>query len=805
MLVSIDWIKDFVDINDSDSKALAEKFTLATAEVEDVIVSGQHLNGMCVAEVIAIDKHPEADKLNLVTFKCFEDETRKVVCGADNVRVGLKTPFAPIGTILPGGFELTPKKIRGVLSEGMLCSEQELGLKESSSGIMELPEDAPTGMNLAKYFNQKPDTVLDIDNKSLTHRPDLWGHYGMAREFSAIYQSPLKRPFDVEWEKKWESKFDSSKSPIGVKFDGDSAGIGYYGVTVEGIKVGESPDWMKRRLESVGLRPINSIVDISNYVMLELGHPNHIFDRDKIKGDQILIKRLDSDVTFETLDEEKRELVAGDTVISDNSGVLVLAGIMGGANSGVSNSTKSIFIEVANWKAAEVRKTSSRLGLRTDSSQRFEKTLDSHQMKRTLLRILELVYEYNSDAKIIGRVQYDGEALVDENMVLTINPEKINSVLGIELETKEMIRILSSLDFKVELKEGTLHVVVPSFRKTKDIECGDDIIEEIGRIVGYDNIPQKSPKLDIHPVRLDPVKVLHRKIQDFLTTHSSSFEVMTYPLIGPKLCTKSSWPIDEGLTLINALSKDHCIMRNSLAPSLLEAMSVNTKNYHNGRFFEIGRRYLSDKKEFRKEVSTLGIVFFDKEKSVFNSLADNVDGLLRSLNISFQFTGKHPKFKNESIDESWVGIHPHEFLNIQIMGKMKGVVFSVHPLVLKSFKIKGNVTMALIDIGHFEKNPIKNKMNYKPLPKFPNSKFDLTVMAPGDCGVGEVLTAAKKMKFKELESVEIFDVFTTSDNKKAVTLRATFSDPEKTLPTEVLDRGQELLISTLKKSGFGQK
>ncbi|MDH5581609.1 MAG: phenylalanine--tRNA ligase subunit beta, partial [Bdellovibrionales bacterium] len=451
MLVSIDWIKDFVDINDSDSKALAEKFTLATAEVEDVIVSGQHLNGMCVAEVIAIDKHPEADKLNLVTFKCFEDETRKVVCGADNVRVGLKTPFAPIGTILPGGFELTPKKIRGVLSEGMLCSEQELGLKESSSGIMELPEDAPTGMNLAKYFNQKPDTVLDIDNKSLTHRPDLWGHYGMAREFSAIYQSPLKRPFDVEWEKKWESKFDSSKSPIGVKFDGDSAGIGYYGVTVEGIKVGESPDWMKRRLESVGLRPINSIVDISNYVMLELGHPNHIFDRDKIKGDQILIKRLDSDVTFETLDEEKRELVAGDTVISDNSGVLVLAGIMGGANSGVSNSTKSIFIEVANWKAAEVRKTSSRLGLRTDSSQRFEKTLDSHQMKRTLLRILELVYEYNSDAKIIGRVQYDGEALVDENMVLTINPEKINSVLGIELETKEMIRILSSLDFKVEL------------------------------------------------------------------------------------------------------------------------------------------------------------------------------------------------------------------------------------------------------------------------------------------------------------------------------------------------------------------
>ncbi|MFZ8933821.1 MAG: phenylalanine--tRNA ligase subunit beta [Bacteriovoracaceae bacterium] len=802
MLVSIDWIKEFVNINDTDSKALAEKFTLATAEVEGVILSGQHLTNMCVAEVIAIDKHPEADKLNLVTFKCFDNETRKVVCGASNVRVGLKTPFAPIGTVLPGGFELTPKKIRGVLSEGMLCSEEELGLKDSSEGIMELPQDASTGMNLAEYFQQTPDVILDIDNKSLTHRPDLWGHYGMAREFSAIYQEPLKNPFDEQWEKKWESQCNDLPSPVKVRFEGESAGLGYFGLTVEGITVGESPDWMRKRLESVGLRPINSIVDISNYVMLELGHPNHIFDRDMIKGDEVVIKKLDKNIEFQTLDEESRQLVSGDTVITDKSDVLVLAGIMGGLNSGVSSSTKSIFIEVANWKAADIRKTSSRLGLRTDSSQRFEKTLDSMQMKKTLLRILELVSELNPNAKVVGISQYDGEPLVDEELILSITPEKINSVLGVELETKEIIRILNSLDFKTELKEDSLSITVPSYRKTKDIECGDDIIEEVGRIVGYDNIPQKSPKLDVRPVRLNPAKVLHRKIQDFMSFHSTAYEVMTYPLIGQKLCAKSSWPLDNKLGLINALSKDHSIMRDSLVPSLLEAMAVNSKNFHNGRFFELGRRYLSDKKEFRKEVSTLGIVFFDKDKNVFNSLADNVDGLLRSLNITFQFSGKHPKFKNEAISEDWVGLHPHEFLNIQIMGKMKGVIFSVHPMVLKSFKIKGNVSIALIDIGHFENNLVKSKMKYRPLPKFPNSKFDLTVLASADTGLGDVLKAASKAKLKELENIEVFDVFTESDGKKAVTLRATFADPDRTLPPEVLNKAQELLISTLNKSGF---
>ena len=805
MLVSIDWIKDFVEVDDSNPKALSEKFTLATAEVEEVFVTGQHLSKMCVAEIIEIEKHPEADKLNLVTFKCFDNETRKVVCGASNVRKGLKTPFAPIGTVLPGGFELTPKKIRGVLSEGMLCSEEELGLKESSDGIMELPEDSPTGMGLVEYFNQKADIILDIDNKSLTHRPDLWGHYGMAREFSAIYKNPLKNPFDEAWMKKWEAATSKGDAPVKVRFDGESSGIGYFGLTVEGVEVGESPQWMKTRLEAVGLRPINSIVDISNYVMLELGHPNHIFDRDKISGSEVVVKRLNSEEEFVTLDEEKRSLKPDDTVISDKNGVLVLAGIMGGLNSGVTENTKTIFIEVANWKAAEVRRTSSRLGLRTDSSQRFEKSLDSFQMKKTLFRILELVMELNPNAKIVGNLQYDGQELKDEDLKLTLKTAKINSILGLELESSEMVSILNALDFKTSLSGDHLEVIVPTFRKTKDIECGDDIIEEIGRIVGYDNIPQRSPKLDIAPTKFSHAKILHRKIQDFLVYHSTAFEVMTYPLIGDKLLDKAKWPIRDQFKLINALSKDHSQMRDSLVPSLLESTSENSKNFQKGRFFEIGRRYLGDKKDFRKEVSSLGMVFFDKEETPFNSLADNVDGLLRSIGINFQFTGKHPKFKNEAVPEEWMGVHPHEFLNIQIMGKMRGVVFSVHPLVLKSFKIKGNVSMALIDIGHFENNPIKNKVKYKPLPKFPNSKFDFTVMAKSDAGIGEVLLAAKKTKFKELEGVEILDVFKEHDDQKAITLRATFADPEKTLPTEVLTQGQEALVNSLNKAGFPLK
>jgi len=804
MLISIDWINDFVKIPDMDPGKLGEKFTLATAEVEGVLTSGAHLTKMCVAKVIEFEKHPEADKLNLVTFEITGGEKRKVVCGASNVKVGMKTPFAPIGTILPGGFELTPKKIRGVLSEGMLCSESELGLSEESQGIMELPADAPTGERLDIYFKETPDVLLDIDNKSLTHRPDLWGHYGMAREFSAIFKNPLKNPFDEKWEKKLESKIPGGNSPVKVKFSGDSAGIGYYGLTVKNIKVGESPAWMKKRLTAVGLRPINSIVDISNHVMLELGFPNHIFDRDSIEGDEVIIKRVGENFTFVTLDEEERKLVPEDTVICDSKKTLVIAGLMGGLNSGVSEKTNTVFLEVANWKAAQVRKTSTRLGLRTDSSQRYEKSLDSHLMKRTLLRLLDLIIELNPGAEVVGAVEYDGhEYWKDEALVKPLTLAKINSVLGTELKSGKIKEILESLDFHIK-GDDPFAITVPTYRATKDVEQPDDIIEEIGRIIGYDNIASIAPKWEMIPARLTQAQALHRKIRDYMVFHGKSFEVMTYPLVGKKLYKNASWPLSDDHLLLNALSVEQNRMRPSLIPSMLEAAGVNAKNFSEFRFFELGRSYLKTKENFQDERSQFAMVFYDQGKTPFIELCNHMETLLQTGNIPGELVPLHPKFKNPLVSKDWEGMHPFEFLNIRVMGKMVGAVLSIHPVLLRKFKIKGHVSIAVLDMTSFENNRLKDKTKYIPLPKFPGSKFDCTVVLDKDRPVGDILAAMKKVKIKEMHSFKVLDIFPEGD-KKSVTLRASFIDPEKTLSGDFLAQSQKMIMDSLDKLGFPLK
>ena len=805
MLISIDWIRDFTDVPNLPAKDLYTRFTLATAEVEDVTTVGEHLEKIVIAEILSFEKHPEADKLNLVTFTIGNNDVRKVVCGASNVKVGIRIPYAAVGVKLPNGLLLEPKKIRGVLSEGMLCSEEELGFAEESEGIMELPADAPLGVNMLTYFKMKKDTIFDIDNKSLTHRPDLWGHYGMAREFSAIFESPLKNRFDSAWATGLKKHFTSDASPITVRFDGESAGLSYFGLSMKNVTVGESPEWMKARLKACGLRSINNIVDVSNYVMLELGMPLHIFDRDLIAGSEVIIKKLDKDTTFKTLDETDRKLIAGDTVIADSNGPLVLAGIMGGLNSGVSANTKNIFIEVANWKAAMVRRTSTRLGLRTDSSQRFEKTLDSKLTERTLLRTLELILELCPGATVVGNPEYAGDNL-EATKVLTINTslKKIKTVLGYDLTEERLLSILNALDFKTEKKGEGITVTVPSYRSTKDVEQEADLIEEVGRIIGYDNITPKSPLDGISPVKLTELQKVQRRVRDFMAMQGKSFEVMSYPLIGDSLLKSVSWPVSTSLKLINSLSQDHDLMRPSLIPSLLEICGTNSKNSDRFRFFELGRAYTEDAKTFSKEALHLGAVFVDKDKNPYVDMVNVMTNLLSSLNVTPEFVERNVKFENPLVPTAWIGNHPYEFQNIRVMGKFAGAVLSVHPLVLRNLKIKGHVTIALFDLSMFENFSAKDKTKYKPLNKFPNSTFDWTIIAGPETLASEVLNACKKVKLKELKDVQILDVF-TNENKKFITVRATLADEAQTLTSEFLKQAEVALIDATSKAGFNLK
>ena len=805
MLISIDWIRDFTEVPNLPSKDLYTRFTLATAEVEDVKNVGEHLEKIVIAEILSFEKHPEADKLNLVTFTIGNNDIRKVVCGASNVKVGIKIPYACVGVLLPNGLLLEPKKIRGVLSEGMLCSEEELGFKDESDGIMELPADAPLGVNMLTYFKMKKDAIFDIDNKSLTHRPDLWGHYGMAREFSAIFESPLKNRFDKTWSDGLKKHFTSDKSPIGIKLEGESACLSFRGLSVKGVTVGESPEWIKTRLKACGLRSINNIVDISNYVMLELGMPLHIYDRDLIKGSEVIVKKLNTDTTFKTLDEVDRKLIAGDTVICDSEGTLVIGGIMGGLNSGVNLNTKNIFIEVANWKAAMIRRTSTRLGLRTDSSQRYEKTLDSNLTERTLLRTLELVLELCPGATVVGRDEYAGDDLSKTPIIkITTSLKKIKTVLGTDLSEDKLLSIFKSLDFKTEKAGDNILVTVPTYRSTKDVEQEADLIEEIGRIIGYDNIIPLSPLDGIRPVKLTELQKVQRRVRDFMVLQGKSFEIMSYPLIGDSLLKRVSWPKSTSLKLVNSLSQDHDLMRPSLIPSLLEVCETNAKNFDRYRFFELGRAYNEDAKTFAKEALHLGAVYVDKDKNPFVEMVNTITNLLAGLNLSPEYVERNPKFENPLVPAEWIGNHPFEFQNIRVMGKFAGAIFSVHPLVLKNLKIKGHVTIALFDLSIFENFQAKDKTKYKPLSKFPISTFDWTVATASETLASEVLAACKKVKLKELKNVEILDVFSNED-KKFITVRATLADEAQTMTNEFLKQAEIVLIDATTKAGFNLK
>jgi len=803
MYISIDWIKDFVELPDMAPEKLAERFTMATCEVDDVLTSGELLEKVRIVEITAVEDHPDSDHLHLVKFTDGKEE-RQVVCGAPNVAVGRKVPFAPLGTTFPGGFTLTPKKIRGVVSEGMLCSETELAIGDDDSGLKIFDASAPLGISVGSFLGQKNDILFDIDNKSITHRPDLWGHYGMAREFAAVFGNPLKDCWNSEWEQKIRSWMTDETAPVTLSVDKDSANLGFTGISMDNITIKDSPQWMQDRLNSCGMRPINNIVDISNYVMLELGMPNHIFDRDTVRGGKIIVRRAGDDKEFVTLDEMKRVLEPSDTMVCDAEGPSGIAGIMGGLDSSIADTTSRIFLEVANWRDAEVRRTATRLGLRTDALQRYEKSLDSQLLERTLLRLIELVKESCPEAVVRGQIVRDNMPSYTP-LVINVSPERICAVLGKDVATDKIISILEALDFKVDHTSGELSVTVPSYRSTKDVECDADIIEEIGRVIGYDNITPVSPLNTISAVRLSEAKQKTRKIQDFMAGRAGALEIMTYPMVGEKLLDQAFWPVkNESLVLVNAMSPESDRMRPSLIPSLLASAALNQKSYSSFRMFELGRSYIENSKTFSTERHQLGVVYFDKKKSPFMEVADILEGLMNTLSLAFKMV-PGTNDRNTLYPSDWPGIHPYETMDIQVMGRSMGYIGTVHPLVCRNFKIKGNLVIAVLDLTDFQDHRMKDKTKYQPLDRFPSSQFDCTVVASAHTQAEDILSILKNLKMKELDWVKVADVFVMSEEQKSVTLRMSFKDSEKTLTGDSIKEAEDRVIKALADGGFPLK
>jgi len=658
--------------------------------------------------------------------------------------------------------------------------------------------------------------VLDIDNKSLTHRPDLWGHYGMAREFALVFDSPFRDRFDAGWtellRKKTEEIGKEAAAKVVVEVQDGTANLGFLGLTVAGIRVSESPPWMQRRLIEAGQRPVNSIVDISNYVMLETGMPNHIFNSSSICGKKIVVRRAGSAQPFVTLDGLERNLIAEDTLICDASKPLGIAGIMGGLGSSVTGDTNQITIEVANWDDAKIRHTSTRLGLRTDASVRYEKSLDSAQLEKTLLRIFELVLELNPGAHSVGDIQ---TVNMPSPVALEIEtgPKRVGAVLGISVDEGRFERILDALGFKVDRLGDTKtnqyshRVSVPTWRSTKDIECEADIVEEIGRFIGYDSISPLSTVHGIESLRLSPKKTTIRRAQDFMVLRGRALEIYNYPLLGKALLTRAHWPIfNERLILANALSSDIDRMRPALIPVLLQATANNLKEHVGFRIFELGRVYRQlDGPEFFAENLQLGVVFQDAKVNPFIELADVIEDLCRYAGRVVNLVPGKPGKKRALIPADWPGLHPNELLDINHGELNLGTVFSLHSLLGQVFRIKGKTSIAVLDFDALMNWPERIEFSFSPLDRYPRADFDLTVVVPKEHYGAKVLLAVRELGMKEIRGVGVLDSFDLSNGARALTLRVEFRDSENTLSPAALTEAQNRVIAALHSAGYPLK
>lgn len=803
MNLPISWLQDFVDLSGVSVPDLVARLSESTGEVSSVRTLYMSLQEIIAVRIISKKAHPKRDDLYL----CQVDTGKvchEVVCGAPNTAEGLIVPFADIGTKLANGLVLQRKEICGEYSHGMLLSEHELDISEDHSGLMVLPPETILGTPLSKVLNIAPETILEIDNNSITNRPDLWGIYGMARECAAIFELPFKAIDTPEWKQHILSLFSDEPAPVTVDVRTDKC-LTYDGFCVDGVNATQLSPWkIAHRLRAMGVRPINLLVDLSNYVMLEIGIPNHFFDRDKIHAGQLNIDLCSDSQSFTTLDDVQRVLEPGDILVSDLESPLVIAGLMGGKDSGIAPSTTKIFVEGAVWDAETIRKMSTRLGLRTDASVRYEKSVDPYSIGLMLYRCVELLKEFYPDCQLIGHIQHGGKAVMWTRYEVDLDIERTNILLSMDVSTEQAKNVLERLGFFVKETEShhkVLSVYPPSWRSSKEHMAQADLIEEIGRILGYTHVRSNAPLWALLPKTLPPHVKMKRNIQDFLVLAGQALEVITHPLIGEKLLKNAAWEDkNEDLILAHALSPDRNRLRPSLLPSFLEVLELNQKYFESFRFFEYGKvAHALD-----KEDTHIGYASASRQSSSFLEVADTVEALLKNLNIDAKIISG--QMDNPLLPAQWPGTHPYEVLHIHAKKEIVGYVVSLHPLFLRQKKIRGFVTIFEIKITDWLKELSAEPYQYEPPLRYQESVLDFTVLASKGEEVGRILSCVPSWDpVHHIVGTKILTVFHMDKAVKAVTLRIRLNSAERTLTHEDLKVSEQFIIATLADNGWDLK
>ena len=578
MFLSMNWIQDFVDLSGLDLVKLINQFSLSTAEVEnEIFFKGADLSGVVVAEIKSVENHPDSKKLHLLKVDIGADELVDVVCGAPNVRVGLKTAFAKIGAKI-GEIEIAPRKLAGYTSNGMCCSEKEIGISDDNSGIMEITDDLPNGTDIKEAY-AVDDIIFEVDNKSLTNRPDLWGHYGIAREFAALSGRELKPLPTVDLEQY------NSLPKVDMKIE-DPLCQRYSCMQVENITKTVSPVNMRIRLFYCGMRAINFLADLTNYLMLEMGQPMHAFDSRKVE--KIRIKRFDKPFTFQTLDGVDRNIDENTLMICNDNTPVAIAGVMGGLDSEIVDDTTTLTLESATFDAASIRKSTVRLSHRTDASMRYEKCLDPEMTTVAIARFINLLQSIDPESKVVSALT-DEYAFHYDKVELKFDKAFVDKYTGIEIPNETIINTLNSLGFAATVDNDNFDVSVPSWRATKDVTIKADIIEEITRIYGYDNFDIHTTRSPLYPVRPTVEKTVEDKIKDLLVKRYSLHELHSYVWAYYDELKALGIDVEGEIKLSNATNPNIETIRKSIIPTQLCQVKQNTSFAPDFGIFEIGR------------------------------------------------------------------------------------------------------------------------------------------------------------------------------------------------------------------------
>jgi len=797
MKVTLNWLRDYVDF-DLTADDLSHRLTMVGLEVDAMERLGEGLDSVIVARLADVQQHPDADRLTICKVET-GSVTQQVVCGAQNHKTGDLVALAQVGTILPGNFKIKKSKIRGQESCGMLCSVSELGLAEESDGILILPPGLPLGQPIFKALGLK-DVMYEI---GLTpNRSDCLSVVGIAREVSAMVGATLQQPDPVITE---SGSLITQKTSVTIE-DADLCPR-YAARLIENVKIGPSPEWLSRRLESVGMRSINNVVDITNFVMMELGQPLHAFDFNLLREHRIQVRRAHDGDQFTTLDGQARTLMESDLVICDGVGPVALAGIMGGGNSEVSPETTDILLESAYFNPSTIRRTGKRLGLHTESSHRFERGTDVDMVPLALDRAAALIADLADGAIARGVIDIYPEELT--RRVVTITASRTSQVLGLEIDADDIRNKLNSIDLKCKLlidrRDGAISVEIPNFRP--DLEREIDLIEEVARLIGYDHIPVTMPASTLTCQQLPGHLSLERQVRECMV-HAGYAEVINYSFFNPECLDKIRLTAADlrrqNVQILNPLTEEQGSMRTTLVPSLLEN-AVRNQAYRSEdlALFELRPVFQPEEgAELPRESLRLTAVLCGRrepqgwaqsaEKADFFDMKGVVELLLTHLRISdVSWQAEH--------DESFY--HPGKSCAVYQGARLLGTLGELHPEVLHNFDLGQSAILCDLDVEALIELSCAT-VKFQPLSRFPDVQRDSAFLVDADVPAQRALAVLGQVKINDLESIELFDVYCGEGvpaGKKSLAIRACYRAIDRTLTDELIQNLHGKLIKAMEK------